>query len=585
MSPALFQALLVASLVVCALGVAWRVAAWLRMRIGPDARGVTAWQRVRGVLATVAASLFGSRGLRVLGAFCLDALLLRRLFANAPWRALAHLFVVTGFTLLVLTHALAPLVTARLVPGYQPTLEPWLFVRNLLGAMVLGGLVVLVVARWRARSRMGLPHRPRAALFAALLGVVLATGFLLEAHKIASPRAFHRMTDTFAGAADPTALASLRALWAREYGVAFDVRTDTVAADVTEAGRRLHEDACATCHASPASAFVSWPLARMMAPVAGTLDAVSADAWLLHLHVLACFAGLALLPFTTFLHALAAPFSLLLDAAARHGAAPARPLPLAARATRRALSLDACVRCGMCDLDCSVATLARHLDNRELLPSHKLVATREAASPRLREAMRRDARALTDARRAADGAFLCTDCGRCTRHCPVGLDLAELWDAGRGDLDAAGLPAAATWVRERPAIAWAESLANVGDRAAPAVVDASRAPLAFDRRTFSRCVQCQTCTNVCPVVAHSMGADPRNAADQGIDLTPQKVMNLLRLGLPDLALGSRMVWDCATCYQCQEQCPEGIRVADIMCELRALSVRRLAAVRDVAEQS
>ena len=174
---------------------------------------------------------------------------------------------------------------------------------------------------------MGLPHRPRAALFAALLGVVLATGFLLEAHKIASPRAFHRMTDTFAGAADPAALASLRALWAREYGVAFDVRTDAVAADVTEAGRRLHEEACASCHAKPASAFVSWPLAKMMAPVAGTLDAVNADAWLLHLHVLACFAGLALLPFTTFLHVLAAPFSLLLDAAARHGAAPARPLP------------------------------------------------------------------------------------------------------------------------------------------------------------------------------------------------------------------------------------------------------------------
>jgi heterodisulfide reductase subunit C len=432
---------------------------------------------------------------------------------------------------------------------------------------------------------MGLPHRPRAALFAALLGVVVATGFLLEAHKIASPRAFHRMTDTFAGAADPAALASLRALWAREYGVAFDVRTDAVAADGTDAGRRLHDEACAPCHAKPASAFVSWPLAKVMAPVAGTLDAANADAWLLHLHVLACLAGLALLPFTTFLHVLAAPFSLLLDAAARHGAAPARPLPLAARATRRALSVDACVRCGMCDLDCSVATLARHLDNPYLLPSHKLVATRAVASPRLREAMRSDARALADTRRAADGAFLCTDCGRCTRRCPVGLDLAELWDAGRGDLDAAGLPAPAAWVRARPAIAWAESLAHVGDRAAPAVVDASRAPLAFDRRTFSRCVQCQTCTNVCPVVAHAMAADPRGAGDPGVDLTPQKVMNLLRLGLPDLALGSRMVWDCATCYQCQEHCPEGVRVADIMCELRAWSVWRLATARDVAEQS
>ena len=583
MSPALFQALLVASLALCALGLVWRVAAWFRIRIGPDARGATAWQRVRGVLVSVASSLFGPRGLRVLGDFSLDALLLRRLFANAPWRALAHLSVVTGFTLLVLTHALAPIVTTRLFPGYQPTLGPWLFARNLLGAMVLGGLVVLVVARRRARSRMGLPPRPRAAVFAALLGVVLATGFLLEAHKIASPRAFHRMTDTFAGAADPSALASLRSLWAREYGVAFDVRTDAVAADVTKAGHQLHEEACASCHARPASAFVSWPLARMLAPVASALDAVNADAWLLHLHLLACFAGLALLPFTTFLHVLAAPFSLLLDAAARHRTSPARPLPLAARATRRALSVDACVRCGMCDLDCSVATLARHLDNRYLLPSHKLVATHTLARRRRRGTMRGDARALTDARCAADGAFLCTDCGRCTGRCPVGLDLADLWDAGRHDLAAAELPAPAAWVRERPAIAWAESLVSAGDRARLAADDASRAPLAFDRRTFSRCVQCQTCTNVCPVVAHAMAADPRDATDQGVDLTPQKVMNLLRLGLPDLALGSRMVWDCATCYQCQEHCPEDIRVADIMCELRALSVRRLAAVRDTTE--
>jgi heterodisulfide reductase subunit C len=56
-------------------------------------------------------------------------------------------------------------------------------------------------------------------------------------------------------------------------------------------------------------------------------------------------------------------------------------------------------------------------------------------------------------------------------------------------------------------------------------------------------------------------------------------MNLLRLGLRDLALGSRMVWDCANCYQCQEFCPERVRVTDIMCELRALAVQRLGAVR------
>ena len=109
--------------------------------------------------------------------------------------------------------------------------------------------------------------------------------------------------------------------------------------------------------------------------------------------------------------------------------------------------------------------------------------------------------------------------------------------------------------------------------------DASFAPLSADRRVFSRCVQCQTCTNVCPVVAHSRDSDC------GVDLTPQKVMNLLRLGMRDLTLGSRMVWDCATCYQCQENCPEGIRVTDIMCELRSLAVQRLGAVRGRRELS
>ena len=184
-----------------------------------------------------------------------------------------------------------------------------------------------------------------------------------------------------------------------------------------------------------------------------------------------------------------------------------------------------------------------------------------------------------DALRAADGAFLCTDCGRCTSDCPVGLDLEDLWQAGRGDLAAAGLPAPAQWVQARPALAWAESLEPGPGQHTFSDPDASFAPLSADRRTFSRCVQCQTCTNVCPVVAHSI--DP----DHGVDLTPQKVMNLLRLGLRDLTLGSRMVWDCATCYQCQENCPEGIRVADIMCELRALAVHRLGAVRSRREAS
>ena len=162
--------------------------------------------------------------------------------------------------------------------------------------------------------------------------------------------------------------------------MAFDDLKGPIDPVLVEEGRKLHRDACASCHAQPASAFVAYPVARMLAPATGVLDAGRADAWLLYFHVFACFVGLASLPFTRFFHALAAPISLLVN-----GAAPGRELPVrnfsnptsssSARASRRALAIDACVRCGICDVRCSVEPLARYLGNPGLLPSHKLLAT------------------------------------------------------------------------------------------------------------------------------------------------------------------------------------------------------------------
>ena len=569
MSSTLFQTALYASLALCALGLVWRVSAWFRVRIGPDARDVALSQRVAAVFRGAAAALLSRRVFHLLGAFVLDVLLLRRLFANEKLRWLGHLLILVGFTLLLLMHALAGVVTAKLFPAYQPTLDPYLFLRDLFGVMVLTGVALLFFGRSRRPTGLAQLRRPIDAVFVALLGFVLATGFLLQADKIASPRAFYRMAEQFTGSTDPEKLRPLRVLWASEFGVAFSDLKGPIEQTLVDEGRELHRDACASCHAKPASAFISYPVARVLSPVTRLLDEIRADAWLLYFHVFACFLGLASLPFTRFFHAVVNPVSLLVN-----GAAPSREFSVAGRASRRALAIDACVRCGICDARCSVAPLARYLGNPGLLPSHKLIATAALASGRLLRPGHE-----YDALRAADGAFLCTDCGRCTTRCPVGLDLEDLWEAGRGDLTAAGLPAPAQWVQARPALAWAESLEPGTAQHSFSDPDASCAPLSADRRTFSRCVQCQTCTNVCPVVAHS------NDTDRGVDLTPQKVMNLLRLGLRDLTLGSRMVWDCATCYQCQENCPEGIRVADIMCELRALAVHRLGSVRGRRELS
>lgn len=515
----------------CAVGVAWRVR-----------RARHCLPEIRSDERKTSPSLPGQGAFRRLGAGLADAVFLRRTLRTGRLRWTGHMLLVLGFLPLLLLHAMDGIVTRPLFSGYEPTLDPWQFLRNLCGLLALGGFCILLWHRLRVSGLRALSRVQDWALL-GVVGVILLSGFFLEAAKIASPEDFTRMADEYFPEAEREELTALKAYWSTENGVRFNQFLPS-APEILTLGRDLHEDRCAGCHAPTSTAFVS----RRLAAVLPAALPGQGPAMLWYLHVGMAFLGLGLIPWGKFLHPVATTANLL----ARGGSTTSAQEPQSVM--RRRLGLDACTRCGQCSLHCSVAPSARVLGNPDILPMDKLHDLRGYLNDTLAN------RQVAD---LAEGSHICTECLRCTEICPAGIDLQDLWIASKQALAETGRAGVDGEMRKRTAGQWARELSS------RTLGTARGTGLADRAESFWGCVQCTTCTGVCPVVAVS--EDP----SRDLDLTPQQIMNLLRMGLKAQTLGARMVWSCATCYKCQEHCPQGVPVADILYELRELGAELL----------
>lgn len=488
-----------------------------------------------------------------------DVLFQQRTLRQSPTRWAMHQAIFWGMLYLIVFHALDDWTAARLFLEYESTRNPFLMLRNLCGVMVLAGITGALARRTAVRGlRRFFGWRDGRPLL--ILAVMVLTGFLLEGVRFTSATWFDEMVDAYLIRPEPEEVAALEAFWADGYGVVFPPgRGGTDAApQILAAGRVIHQESCTFCHSPHRSAAVSFAVARGIRPAARVLDLLHVDGLLWSLHFLSALAGLALLPFDKLSHMVTTPLRLLIP---RHSCpADGASVAPAIRESVRAIGLDACTHCGVCTLACSVAPAYTVLGNPAILPSEKLTTLRAYAAGRVR----------TPAGMAAfsQGSFICTACGRCTRLCPSGIDLQDLWTTVKAELTARGWGELHQRIALRDPAQWEACF-----RQQPALRSGESGPLSAGLterpELFWACVQCTTCTNVCPVVA---------AADHPggeLDLTPQQVMNLMRLQLRELAMGSRMVWRCVTCYKCQEHCPQGVRVTDVILELRNLAAARM----------
>ena len=526
------------ALAVFCIGIIYRIIGFFRLTIGPEQTGFTTTSRINAFLS----GLFGIlaspvRILYLFKTFILDVVLQLPLMRQNFLKWFMHICIYWGFAGLFFFHALEGYVSEVIFSGYQSTLSPFMFLRNMAGVMMMVGLAIAVYRR-KTNVRLKQISKHPDYLAIALLALIMISGFGLEAAKIISSGVFYDMVEEY-GSLDEEELPALKAVWQEEFNVHFPGEIIQITPELMEEGRILNEDNCTVCHSSPSGAFVSYPLSIVMKPVAGLFNRHRLDALILKIHFLSCFLALAYLPFSKFLHILTTPVSLMIS-----GLAGQQIKRDENKATRRVFDLSACTQCGTCTSHCAVGPLYEIFDNPWVFPSERVTRIRESAWGRPMDPESRDA--------FSQGSFICTMCNKCSQLCPAGLDLQDIWKATRARLEVESLPDPVIRIREL----LKKYKSKKSGLDAPVVIKPGKNPVvtslrkSFQAATFSQCYTCLTCTNSCPVVGATGEALEFGSA-------PHQVIHALVLGQTELAKDASIVWNCLTCYKCQENCPPG----------------------------
>ena len=572
-----FDSLLYGSLLIFIIGSVYKCYTWVSRQITGPERPYSTGQRISEAIKGILGVIFSGRIVVLVKVLILDVILQRRILKEDALRWAMHMLIFVGFMLLLFMHAFESWTSSSLFENYASTGHPYLFLRNLFGLMVFAGVGIAVYRRFILKvPRLRTNGMDRYAIM--IVAVIMVTGFFLEGAKIISHSDFQRMVEDYADTDDPKELKALEAFWVEEFGLVSPKVAGPFEMELLTQGRELHEMSCQSCHAVPQWAFIGFNLSKGMRPMAQFLEDTEATYFFWIIHILACFIGLAYLPFSKMFHIITTPLSLMANAVMdKKRSHPANIL------TRQMLELDACTHCGTCSLRCSSFPAFEAMGNECILPSEKLQTIRKLAAGKTLEPSERKA--------LGEGVYICTNCDRCTVVCPSGINLRDLWlnvregliqtgamgeplilsgfsfvrGLNRPNLTPEGYVKSLEMARREVAKGWpvaAESgpLSFNGD-------EGSCAALPFDAETFRACFGCQNCTTVCPVVAAC------DNPEKTLGLLPHQIMYSLGLGLTDMACGAKMIWDCVTCYQCQEHCPQLVEVTDILYQLKNIAIK------------
>ncbi|MEM2937267.1 MAG: 4Fe-4S dicluster domain-containing protein [Candidatus Bathyarchaeia archaeon] len=79
--------------------------------------------------------------------------------------------------------------------------------------------------------------------------------------------------------------------------------------------------------------------------------------------------------------------------------------------------------------------------------------------------------------------------------------------------------------------------------------------------TITFCYQCGTCASSCPVARITDRYNPR------------QIIRLALLEQREEVLKGDAIWLCASCYNCQERCPQKVEIAEVVYALRNIAIQ------------
>jgi len=558
--------------IICLIGLFFRISLWFSRDLHPPAIPITAIQRFLAAIQSTSATVFSSKSALIVKSLIIDILFQKRIFDKSYVRWTAHSLIFFGFIMLLLMHALDSIVMERIFSDYYPTLNPYLFLRNLFGIMILTGLAIAGIRRISLKQQR-LKTNPSDWTALIFIALIIVSGIMLEGAKITSYSTFQNMVEEY-GAFDKPETDALEAYWVEKNGLISPNRIKPQPSEKVAYGKEIHSDSCIECHAANSSAFVSFTVKNASQSISAAIGDDQAVNMFWYLHILACFSFLAWLPFSKMFHIIAAPVSLIIKGVA--GDKNGSPATLL---NHQMIGLSACTHCGSCSIECSSNMFFESFQNDFILPSEKVLSLKNYAAGKITD--------KKELKRLQQGLYVCTSCDRCTDVCPSGINLREIFITARYSLLNQGIPEVSILSHFSFPLALAQNFVGDHLKALQTVTQLFRKsfkqlsgitlPMTLSKKhgiensSFKSCFSCQRCTNICPVVRSY------DNPVESLGLLPHQIMFSLGLGNTDLAMGSKMIWSCSTCYLCQEHCPNNVELCDIFYNLKNAAINKIEA--------